>query len=203
MTIKKIVVRLLGAILLLPLALFSIIIACDITISETAAPRLYDTTDSLTKGRVCIVLGTTPYRKGYKNGNPYFNYRIEAAAKLYKEKIVKKIIVSGDSSKNYDETSKMLSALVKRGVPRSAIRRDTKGKSTLQSIQRAREHYKLDSCIIVSQKFHNERALFIANHYRLDAVGYNARDLNVKKGYRVYFREKLARVKVILDILRK
>ncbi len=203
MTIKKIILRLLGTILLLPLALFSIIIACDIAISNTAAPRLYDSTDSITSARVCIVLGTTPYRKGYPNGNPYFNYRIEAAAKLYKEKKTRKIIVSGDSSKNYDETSKMLSALVKRGVPRSAIRRDTKGTSTLHSIQRACEHYKLDSCIIVSQKFHNERALFIANHYKLDAIGYNARDLNVKKGYRVYFREKLARVKVIIDILSK
>ena len=55
---------------------------------------------------------------------------------------------------------------------------------------------------IVSQSFQNERAIFIANHYGLDAIGYNARDINIKKGYRVYFREVFARVKVFADILK-
>lgn len=203
MTLKKILLRIIGSIVLLPLALFSVIIACDIIISDTTAQLIYDNSDTIPSNRVCIVLGTTPYLKGYKSGNPYFNNRIKAAAQLYKEKKIKQIIVSGDSSKNYDETTKMRDALIKCGIPRRAILRDTKGYSTLHSIKRAKEHYKLDSIIIVSQKFQNERAIFIANHYKLNAIGYNARDLNVKKGYRVYFREKLARVKVMFDILSK
>lgn len=201
MSIKKIIIRLLGTVLLLPLALLSVVLACDISISDTAAEKLYENTDSIPANRVCVVLGTTPYRKGYPNGNPYFNYRIEAAAKLYKKGLVKEIIVSGDSSKNYDETTKMRNALVKRGVPRKAIKRDTKGQSTIESIQRIKEHYKLEKFTIVSQQFQNERAIFLANHFGLDAIGFNAKDINVKKGYRVYFREKLARVKVFIDIL--
>ncbi len=203
MNFKKIVLRLFGTILLLPLALFSMILACDIAISNTAAERLYNNTDSIPKNKVCVVLGTTPYRKGYPNGNPYFNYRIEAAAQLYKKKLVKQIIVSGDSSKNYDETTKMRNALIKHGVPRKAIIRDTKGKSTIESMKRMKEHFKLKSFTVVSQRFQNERAIFLADHLELNAIGYNARDINVKKGYRVYFREKLARVKVFIDILSK
>lgn len=203
MNLKKIVLRLFGTILLLPLALFSIILACDIAISNTAAEKLYDNIDSIPKNDVCVVLGTTPYRKGYPNGNPYFNYRVEAAAQLYKKRVIKQIIVSGDSSKNYDETTKMRNALAKRGVPRKAIIRDTKGQSTIESMRRIKEHFKIERFTLVSQQFQNERAIFLANHMGLDAIGYNARDINVKKGYRVYFREKLARVKVFIDILSK
>ena len=203
MNIKKILLRLFGTIFLLPLALFSIILACDISISNNSAEKLYDSADSIPNNKVCVILGTTPYRKGYPNDNPYFNYRIEAAAKLYKKGAVKQIIVSGDSSKNYDETTKMRDALIKRGVPRKAITRDTKGQSTIASIERMKEHFKLEKFTIVSQQFQNERAIFLANHLGIDAIGYNARDINVKKGYRVYFREKLARVKVFIDILSK
>ena len=203
MNIRKILLRLFGTILFLPLALFFMVIACDIVISDSSSEKLYDNIDSIPKNKVCVVLGTTPYRKGYPGGNPYFNYRIEAAAQLYKKGAVKQIIVSGDSSKNYDETTKMRDALVKRGVPRKAITRDTKGQSTIASIERLKEHFKLEKFTIVSQQFQNERAIFLAKHLGLDAIGYNAKDINVKKGYRVYFREKLARVKVFIDILRK
>ncbi|MBQ6694794.1 MAG: YdcF family protein [Bacteroidaceae bacterium] len=198
---KKIIYNILRLAALLPVAIFSAVLACDIAISHTATGRIYDSIDKLPANDTCLLLGTTPYSKGHKNGNPYFNYRIEATAKLYKAGKIKHIIASGDSSKNYDETAIMQRALIKRGIPQKAITRDTKGHSTIESIKSAKEHFKLNRFTVVSQQFQNERALFIAKHYNLDATAYNARDINVKKGYKVYFREKLARIKVFIDIL--
>ena len=65
-----------------------------------------------------------------------------------------------------------------------------------------KNHFKINKFTIVTQAFQNERAIFIANHYGLDAIGFNAQDIDIKKGYRVYFREAFARVKVFLDILK-
>ena len=191
-----------GLIALVPIAVFSIIVACNVAITNVASERIYDDIDEIPAREICVVLGTAPYQKGNKNGNPYFYNRIEAAAGLYKAGKVKTIVVSGDSSRNYDETKMMLNALVKRGVPKKAIKKDTKGKGTFESMQQMKKHFKKQQFTVVSQSFQNERAIFIANHYGLDAIGYNARDINIKKGYRVYFREVFARVKVFADILK-
>lgn len=199
--ITKAFARLIGLIALTPIAIFSLTLACDIAISNNSSGRIYDNIDDIPFNETCVVLGTTPYSKNMKSGNPYFNNRMNAVAELYKNGKIKRIIVSGDSSKNYDETKKMHEALVKRGIPRKAIIKDTKGKNTIKSIKEVKRRFKLDEFTIVSQKFHNERALFIADHYKLKAIGYNADDMNIKKGYRVYFREKLARIKVFIDIL--
>lgn len=198
--IIKVVVR---AVTLIPLALFSAVLACDIVISHSSADHIYSNIKDVPYNEACIVLGTTPYRKGYKNGNPYFNNRINAAAQLYKNKKVKYIIASGDSSKNYNEVSQMRKKLIKQGVPAKAIKCDTKGHSTIESMQQAKKRFNLKKATIVSQPFHNERAIFIAQKLGIEATGYNAKDINIEKGYKVYFREKLARVKVFIDLFTK
>lgn len=197
--ISRIIIRI---ITLIPLAIFSVILACNIAVRNTTSDKLYNSIEKIPKRNVCVVLGTTPNKKGQKNGNSYFFNRINAATKLYKAGKVKTIIVSGDSSKYYDETKMMRDALVKRGVPRSAIKLDTKGKGTFESMLQMKNHFKINKFTIVTQAFQNERAIFIANHYGLDAIGFNAQDIDIKKGYRVYFREAFARVKVFLDILK-
>ena len=200
--VRKIINVSIGLLALIPLAIFSLVVACNVAIDNVVSDRLYDNVDDIPKRSVCVVLGTTPYLKGNKNGNPYFNNRIAAAVQLYKARKVDTVILSGDSSKFYDETKVMHKALVKQGVPSRAIKLDTKGKSTFESIRQMKNRFNLKEFIVVSQRFQNERALFIANHYGMDAIGYNARDIDVKKGYRVYFREKLARVKVFIDLFR-
>ena len=200
--IRRLVKIVASLIALIPLAIFSIILACNVTIEDVTSERIYNSIEDIPKRDVCVVLGTTPYKKGSKNGNPYFNFRIDAATQLYKAGKARTIIVSGDSSKNYDETKMMRNALVKRGIPSKAIKLDTKGKGTFESMLQMKERFKLKEFTIVSQAFQNERAIFIANHYGLDAIGFNARDINIKKGYRVYFREVFARVKVFIDIIK-
>lgn len=164
---------------------------------------IYDNTDSIPYNKVGLLLGTNPI--GPNGGeNYFFTYRIDAAVQLYEAKKISYILVSGDNhSKEYDEPMYMKNALMERGIPESAIFLDYAGFRTLDSIIRAKEIFGQNSYTIISQKFHNERAVYLARHYGISAVGYNAKDVKkVATNLKVSIaRESLARVKMYLDIL--
>lgn len=122
---------------------------------------------------VALVLGTAPI--GPEGGpNRYFVYRLDAAAALWKAGKAKYLIVSG----SVGEPDAMRAGLIERGVPASAIYRDPEGHRTRDSILRAREVFGQKNIVIVSQRFHLGRALFIARHEGLQAWGFNARDVD-------------------------
>ena len=126
---------------------------------------------------VALVLGTAPI--GPEGGpNRYFVYRLDAAAALYKAGKVKYFIVSGTREGRYDEPTAMRDGLVERGVPAEAIYRDFGGDRTLASIVRARRVYGQTRLVIVSQRFHLARALFLALHEGMEAWGFEARDVD-------------------------
>ena len=111
-------------------------------------------------------------------------------------------MVSGDNSRvGYNEPEDMKVALMERGVPEAAIYLDYAGFRTLDSMVRMREIFKTTSFIVISQAFHNERAVYIGNHFGLDVIGFNAQDVSKAFGIKTMLREKLARVKVFVDIL--
>lgn len=93
----------------------------------------------------------------------------------------------------------MAEYLIGLGVPDNAIIRDYAGFRTLDSVVRAQKVFHCNSLIIVSQKFHNQRAVFIARHYGIDAVGYNARDVASKSNL-THWREFAARFGAVLDL---
>ena len=188
-----------GAIVFLLLFLF--IWACNYWVEKSTVHQVYNSIDKLPKNEVALVLGTSKYTvKGYQN--PYFYYRIEAAVKLYQTKKIKHLIVSGDNRfKNYNEPKEMQQALEKRGIPTSAITLDYAGFRTLDSVVRSKEVFGQKRITIVSQKFHNQRALFIANHRNIEAIAYNAQDIGLRFGLKTMLREYLARCKAILDII--
>jgi SanA protein len=126
---------------------------------------------------VALVLGTAPI--GPEGGpNRYFVYRLDAAAALYKAGKAKYFIVSGTREGRYDEPTAMRAGLIERGVPAEAIYRDFGGDRTLDSIVRARRVYGQTRLVIVSQRFHLARALFLALHEGIDARGFEARDVD-------------------------
>ncbi len=126
---------------------------------------------------VALVLGTAPI--GPEGGtNRYFVYRLDAAAALYKAGKAQYFIVSGTREGRYDEPTAMRAGLIERGVPAEAIYRDFGGDRTLDSIVRARRVYGQTRLIIVSQRFHLARALFLALHEGIDARGFEARDVD-------------------------
>jgi len=160
---------------------------------------LHDSIESVPAKKVGLVLGASKF--GYYGGiNPYFQYRIDAAFELYSHGKIEKIIVSGDiHSKAYDETTAMAESLIELGVPDSCIIRDYAGFRTLDSVVRAKKVFNCSELIIVTQKFHNQRAVFAARFYGIDAIGYNARDVQAQNNY-THLREIGAKFLMVLDL---
>lgn len=149
--------------------------------------------------KVGLLLGTS---KTLASGFPnlYFKYRIDATAELYKAGKIQNVIVSGDNShKDYNEPKDMKLELIKAGIPEDRIFEDFAGFRTLDSVIRARDIFGQKSYIVISQEFHNERAVFLARKNGIDAYGYNAADVNKYYGFKTNLREYLARAKVFVD----
>ena len=171
-------------------------------IEEKCKNLCYDDVLATPKRSVALVLGTNPL---LANGqaNPFYTHRIEAAVKLYQANKMEYILVSGDNGTNhYDEVSAMRNDLIQKGIPAEKIYRDYAGFRTLDSIVRAKEVFNLNDIIIISQAFHNERALFIAQHKGLNkAIAYNAQDVTFAYGIKTKLREIVARVLAVVDML--
>jgi SanA protein len=178
---------------------FYLIIKLDESISKEYEDKIYTDIKTLPHKKAALVLGTSKYAMGREN--LFFNTRIEAAVKLFKAKKVDAIIVSGDNgNKNYDEPTDMRDDLIKNAIPKEFITLDYAGFSTLDSMMRAKAIFDLDDFIVVSQRFHIQRALYIAEKKGIKAIGFTASDIAGFWGKKVRFREVLARVKAFLDL---
>lgn len=177
------------------------LLGADYWVKSNADLKTYSVLDELPENKVGVVLGTSKYNKnGYINY--YYQYRIEAALALYKAGKVTSFIVSGDNSiEEYDEPTQMKEDLIAGGVPESVIYLDYAGFRTLDSMVRANKIFGQTAFTIISQQFHNERAIFLAESYDLTVVAFNAKDVNVKYGFKTVVREKFARVKMLIDIV--
>jgi len=170
-------------------------------IISTALGKTFDNTEEVPKTKVGLLLGTSKYVKSGRL-NAYFVYRVEAAIELYKSGKIERVIISGDNSrKTYDEPSDMKKELIKNGVDSNHIYLDYAGFRTFDSMVRLKEIFSQDTVTVISQKFHNERALYIAQQIQLEAYAYNAKDVSAGYGFKTNLREKFARVKVLLDFL--
>lgn len=157
--------------------------------------------DELQTHKVGLLLGTSKYLSN-GNRNLYYQYRIDAAVKLFRAGKVKYILISGDNgTKAYNEPRSMQKDLIAAGIPAERIYLDYAGFRTLDSVVRAKAVFGQKRFVVISQQFHNERALFLAKSHEIEAVGFNARDVNVKYGFKTQVREKLARTKMLLDII--
>ena len=179
-----------------------IAIVCFYLVKNECKAVCYSGIDNIPKRSVALVLGTNPFLAN-GNKNLFYSYRIKAAINLYQAKKVEYILVSGDNGhNNYDEVSMMRSDLMKAGIPADKIYRDYAGFRTLDSIVRAKEIFNLNDMIIVSQAFHNERALFIARHRGIEnAIAYNAQDVQFLGGFKTKFREVIARIIAVFDVM--
>ena len=147
------------------------------------------------KTRVALVFGCAEKIRG--RANLYFQYRIEAAYKLWQAGKVRGFIMSGDNSRaDYNEPQDMKNALINMGVPADKIVCDYAGLRTMDSVIRVQKIFNVKKVILVSQKFHNERAVYISQKRGIDAIGFNAQDV---KGKEIQNREYLARVRMWVD----
>ncbi|SFR63663.1 SanA/YdcF family protein [Maribacter stanieri] len=186
---------------LLLIALILVIFVCNIIISSTAEGQTYTNTDTVPANRVGLVLGTSN-RLTNGSPNPYYTYRINATIALYKARKIEFVLVSGDNgSIYYNEPNTIKKDLIKGGIPEHVIFLDYAGFRTLDSMFRAKFVFGLDKVTVISQKFHNERAIYIAKQKGLKAIGFNAQDISTSQGLKVQIREYLARVKVFIDMV--
>lgn len=160
---------------------------------------LFDSVESIPKNRVGLLLGCVP-RLPDGRANLYFVRRVEAAARLFHQGKVQYIIASGDPTRDgNDEPSAMRRALIERGVPESKILIDPRGLRTLDSVLRARLVFGLRELTLISQRFHNERAAYIARSVGLSVWGFNAADPPASMFDTMRWREPLARILAVLD----
>lgn len=174
------------------------ILACNWQVENFSNAYTFQEVQQLPSNNVGLVLGTS---KRLRNGqpNPYFHNRIDAATQLYNAGKVKYILVSGDNgSKYYNEPLDMKKALVEKGIPEEAIYMDFAGFRTLDSVIRCKEIFGQSSFTVISQGFHNKRAVFISRMMGINAIGYDARD--VQSTMKMSVREVLARVKTFIDL---
>lgn len=182
-------------------ALAIITVWANTSIDRASKPYVTDDMATLNPVKVGLVLGTSRNVKS-GNKNTFFFNRIDAAVKLFENGKIKYIIVSGDNGeKSYNEPQDMREELVKRGVPDNVIFLDYAGFRTLDSVIRAREIFGQNTFIVVSQKFHNERAVYLARKNGIEAYGYNAQEVDNSKGWKTKVREFFARDKVFIDLL--
>lgn len=187
------------------LVVFIVIIVCDVLVTSNAKARTFDDVSDVPHNKVGLLLATSPITPQGEH-NYYFDNRVKAADELYKAGKVDFIIASGgdytrDHTNGCDEPSAIRDSLIARGIPENRIVLDYDGTRTLNSIAKAREIYDLDSLTLISQKYHNERALYLADKYGLHAVGYNAAPSPVRsKRIKNTLREYLARVKMFIDL---
>ncbi len=188
------------SIVLLFIGLCCIFIA-NKSITTSAKKKLYTSINTIPKNKVGLLLGTSKY-VATGQLNLYYQYRIQAAAALYHASKIEFILVSGDNStKSYNEPKKIKEDLIKKGIPANKIVLDYAGFRTLDSIVRAQKVFGEREFTIISQKFHNERALYLANYFNNNAIAFNAKSVSPKYGIKVQIREYFARVKVFIDLL--
>ncbi len=160
----------------------------------------YDEVDAIPYNKVAVVLGTSKYLT--TGGlNQYFQNRIDATAALWYSGKISQIIVSGDNAHmSYNEPREMRRELLKRGIPAQAIYSDYAGFRTLDSILRAHGVFGQTRFTVVSQRFQNERAIFLARQHNLEVIGFNAADVEAYTGFRTRFREIFARLWCLFDV---
>lgn len=189
------------AICIFPLTMI-LILACYIYVELVSRNHTYTSVSQIPERKIGLLLGTNPISRYTKRRNPFYYNRINATVDLYKAGKIKKILISGDNRhKSYSEPDLMKEDLIKQGILEQDIHLDYAGFRTLDSVVRAVKVFGVSEFTVISQEFHNKRAICLAHWQGIDAIGFNAKDISFRKGIKVQLRELLARTKLVWDIL--
>jgi len=203
---KKVAKKLLWTPCIMSFVCIVLMLICNQIVVNNAKGKVFSDIDSIRYNKVGLLLGTTPQARFDRITNYFFIYRIDAAEELYKAGKIKKILISGDENSldGINEPECMRDSLVARGVPESDIILDGKGYRTINSIINANKVFGLKSFTIISQEFHNERAIYQAEHLGLNVENlqaYNAKMPKSRRAFLTTIREYFARVKMFIDLI--
>ena len=181
-------------------------ICCYLIIVANASGRTYEDVNEIPHNKLGLLLATSPVTPGGAH-NFDFENRIKSAEELYKAGKIDYIMASGgdytqDHKFGCDEPMAIMDSLIARGIPADRIILDYDGTRTLNSIVKAKAVYGIDSVTLISQKYHNERAIYLADKNGLYAIGYNANPSPIRRNrIKNTVREIFARPKMFLDFI--
>lgn len=188
---KLIKITKIGIIIFLVMILIPFIINLYVIFSTTS--HIYENKDVFEVYDYALVLGCGLK----KDGTPslMLRDRLNKVIELYNNGKIKNIIISGEHNKSYSEVNAMEKYLIENNIPGGVILRDEEGSSTSESIVNYYNNYKDNNVIIITQKYHLYRALFIANKLKLNAIGVSAKEVRYYGQLYRDIREILARCK--------
>ncbi len=184
--------------ILVTAALAALLILRVVTQAQVTS-RIYADVNAVPSAPVAIVLGAGLWRDG--SPTPALYDRVATAVDLYQAGKVKKLLMTGDNRfVHYNEPAAMQRLAIQLGVPQQDIVLDYAGRLTYDSCYRAREIFEVRQAIIVTQRFHLDRALFLCDTMGVSAVGVAA-DRRVYPTYRWWeLREVLATAAAWWDV---
>jgi SanA protein len=183
------------------LGMMAIIWFADNRIEKSTNKFIYRELNEIPYNKVGLLLGTSKYLKSGQP-NQYFVNRINATVDLFHAKKIDFVVVSGDNrKKSYNEPAEMKNELLKAGIPENKIYLDYAGFRTYDSVIRINKIFGQRQFTIISQDFHNRRAIYIALHLGLEGIGFDAKDVDYYNGFKTKLREKFARVKMFADFV--
>lgn len=196
-TIKK-----LGLLIVLGIGISAFLLwYCNNLVLRKSDGKTFSSIEEIPFNKTGLLLGTGMLL-GNGNVNPFFQNRIAATVQLMKAGKIENLIISGDNGRvGYDEPSDMRNQLIAAGIDSTRIYLDYAGFRTYDSMVRAKKIFGQTNLTVISQLFHNERAIYIAESFGMNAIGYNADDVEGERGEAVLIRERLARVNAWLDVL--
>lgn len=173
----------------------------NLEVTKIGKQYSYNSVNAMPHNHCAVVLGTNKYLSAGKV-NLYYTYRIQAAVLLYKNKKIDYIIVSGDNKyRSYNEPISMFNDLVEAGIPKDRIVLDYAGFRTLDSVVRCFMVFGQHEFTVISQPFHNHRAIFLGRKRGLEVIAFNAGDQNGRPSIKVILREMGARVLLAFDLI--
>ncbi len=183
------------------LGIIGLIMVCLINDYMLESTKKLLNPNKLEKVDCILILGA-----GIENNKPSFMLkdRLDKGIELYQKGVSNKILMSGDHGRiDHDEVNVMKNYAIEKGVPASSIYLDHAGFSTYDSIYRAKYIFGIQKMVIVSQKYHLPRALYLSNMFQIDAYGIAAEEIDYAGNQYREIREVLARNKdFVLGIIK-
>lgn len=200
-SIKKSIRRNRKKILILSIIVVALFLGINYFVKYTSNKKCYKNLSNVPPCEVGIVLGA-----GVRGNSPskYLVDRLNATISLYKNNKVQKLLLTGDNGrKDYDELIVMKQYCYKNGVDTARIYLDYAGFDTYSSLYRAKQIFKVEKAIIISQNYHIDRAVFIGNRLGIDSYGFAADNATYNNYQKNVIREYMAVVKSVFDVIIK
>ncbi len=198
----KLFKKLILAFALLVILSILIIFGLEAYIQKETSYLIYSEITEIPSAKTGIILGASVHSDGKLS--PILEDRVETAYQLYKQNKIENFLVSGDHrTDDYDEVNAIKNYLLKKGVPPEDITLDHAGFDTYDSMFRAKAVFAIEDAIVITQKFHLPRSLYIARNLDVKYKGFEAAPRAYTSSETIKRREQLANFKALWEIITK